>query len=161
MSESGPTTSTVVFRPMRPDDVAAVAALERATFSAPWTEDTFLSLLRRAPVELLVAADGQEVVGYGVLWCIADEGELANIAVRGDIRGRGLGASLLDHLIETARQRGVKSLYLEVRPSNRTALRLYESRGFDEIGVRKGYYDLPPEDALVLCLRIGSGHAPP
>jgi len=159
MPESGPTTSTVVFRPMRPDDVRAVGALEQATFSTPWTADTFLSLLQRAPVELLVAADGQDVLGYAVVWCIADEGELANIAIRGDMRGRGLGASLLDHAVETARHRGVKSLYLEVRPSNEEALRLYESRGFGEVGVRKGYYDLPPENALVLRLRIGAGPA--
>jgi ribosomal-protein-alanine N-acetyltransferase len=142
---------------MEPGDVHAVVALERASFSTPWTEDTFLSLLRRAPVVLLVAARGAEVVGYAVLWCIADEGELANIAIRDDCRRRGLGTRLLEHVLKTAEAKGVRSLYLEVRPSNQPALKLYQANGFRNIGVRRGYYDRPPEDALVLRLKIGQG----
>ncbi len=106
---------------------------------------------------LLVASSGDEVVGYAVLWCIADEGELANIAIRDDYRGRGLGARLLEHVLKTAEAKGVRSLYLEVRPSNKPALKLYRAMGFREIGVRSRYYDRPPEDALVLCLKIGQG----
>ena len=83
--------------------------------------------------------------------------ELANIAIRDDYRGRGLGARLLEHVLKTAEAKGVRSLYLEVRPSNERALKLYRARGFREIGVRRSYYDRPPEDALVLCLKIGQG----
>jgi [ribosomal protein S18]-alanine N-acetyltransferase len=145
---------TLVLRRMTDPDVSAVWEMETETFSTPWTADTFRSLIHRAPVELLVAERNEEIVGYAVLWCIADEGELANIAIRGDLRGRGLGAELLDQVIDVARRRGVLSLYLEVRPSNAAAGRLYAGRGFEEVGVRRNYYAKPTEDARVLRLHI-------
>ena len=94
------------------------------------------------------------IVGYGVLWCILDQGELANIAVAREARGRGLGGRLLAYFMDVARRRGVRRLFLEVRESNVVALRLYSSRGFDQIGRRRDYYERPTEDALVLELRI-------
>jgi len=139
---------------MTEKDVPAVWAIEIATFSTPWTQDTFRSLLARAPVELLVYDLDGEVVGYAVLWCIADEGELANIAIREDLRGGGLGSGLLDSVIGVAVRRGVRNLYLEVRPSNERAGRLYESRGFVQVGERRNYYSLPKEDARVLKLEL-------
>jgi [ribosomal protein S18]-alanine N-acetyltransferase len=146
--------NTLVLRRMTDPDIDAVWEIENATFSTPWTADTFRSLLHRAPVELLVAERNDELVGYAVLWCIADEGELANIAIRGDLRGSGLGGELLDQVVDVARRRGVQSLYLEVRPSNAAAGRLYGRRGFQEVGVRRGYYSSPAEDARVLRLQI-------
>jgi len=89
-----------------------------------------------------------------VLWCIHDQGELANIAVIPELRDRGLGAYLLDHVLEVARDRGVESLYLEVRVSNVRARSMYRSRGFEEIGVRKDYYEQPREDARILVKRL-------
>jgi len=137
---------------MAPGDVAAVARMEAATFSTPWREETFHSLLRRPGVELWVADLGGEVAAYAILWCILEEGELANIAVRDDLRGRGIGSRLLDCMVDVARGVGVRKIYLEVRESNEGALRLYGGRGFVEIGVRKGYYERPREDARVLQL---------
>ena len=93
-------------------------------------------------------------MGYAVLWCILDQGELANIAVQPDARREGLGGLLLDHLIEVARGRGVRSLFLEVRESNEGARRLYAHRSFEEIGIRRGYYQSPKEDARVLELKL-------
>ena len=145
---------TLVLRRMTDPDIAAVWEIENATFSTPWTADTFRSLLHRGPVELLVAERNDELVGYAVLWCIADEGELANIAIREDLRGGGLGKELLDQVIDVARRRGVLSIYLEVRPSNVVAGRLYDERGFEEVGIRRGYYSKPTEDARVLRLQI-------
>ncbi len=137
-------------------DAAAVARMEAATFSTPWKEDTFHSLLERPGVELWVADLDGEVAAYAILWCILEEGELANIAVRDDLRGRGIGSELLDWMLGVAERCGVRNLYLEVRESNEGALRLYGGRGFMEIGVRKGYYERPREDARVLKLALGS-----
>jgi len=145
---------TLVLRRMTDRDINAVWEIEAATFSTPWTASTFRSLLHRAPVELLVGERDEQLVGYAVLWCIADEGELANIAVRKDLRGEGLGREFLEQVVDVARGRGVLSLYLEVRPSNAAAAHLYAQQGFEEVGLRRDYYSKPTEDARVLRLRI-------
>ncbi len=132
-----------------------VARLECEAFTTPWKEATFLTLLDRPGAELWVADLAGEVVGYYVLWCIQDQGELANIAVREDQRGRGWGSLLLDHVLRVARGRGVKSLFLEVRRSNARAVSMYASKGFEQIGTRRNYYDRPREDAVVLVRRLG------
>lgn len=145
----------LVIRPMVSADIPAVVAIEEEAFTTPWRFDTFRSLLSRAEVELAVAeSPGVGLAAYAVLWCIGDHGELANIAVRHDLRGDGLGAALLDYVVERAAQRGVERLFLEVRVSNKRAAGMYQRRGFEEIGRRKGYYDLPKEDALVLVKRL-------
>ncbi len=143
-------------RPMAAGDAAAVARMEASTFSTPWKEDTFHSLLQRPGVELWVADLEGEVAAYAILWCILEEGELANIAVRDDLRGQGIGSRLLDWMLDVAEKAGVRNLYLEVRESNEGALRLYGGRGFVEVGVRKAYYERPREDARVLKLALGS-----
>ena len=135
-------------------DVPAVAALEASSFSTPWHPDTFRRLLERPGAELWVTEEDGGVVAYAVLWCILDEGELANIAVLPAVRGRGVGGRLLDHLVDVARDRGVRRLFLEVRESNAAARGLYETRGFREVGRRRAYYDKPREDARVLALDL-------
>ncbi len=137
-------------RRMTPTDVPEVARIETTAFSTPWSEGTFRSLLDRSGVELWVADWGDQLAAYAILWRVLDEGELANIAVRKDLRGRGIGSGLLSRMLEVAEDSGVRSLYLEVRESNGLARQMYARRGFREIGVRKGYYDGPREDARVL-----------
>lgn len=145
-------------RPMAPADVDAVVEIERRAFSTPWRAGTFLRLLERDDSELRVATmAGRGVVGYTVLWCVTDQGELANIAVREDVRGRGVGSLLLDDALRLAPRRGVRSLYLEVRESNERALGMYRARGFERAGRRTGYYTGPKEDALVLVKRFDAG----
>lgn len=141
----------VEIRPLREEDIDAVVAIEREAFTTPWQPDTFLGLLERQGVELLVLVDaGEGIIGYAVLWCILDQGELANIAVTPGRRGQGLGARLLRHVMDVARQRGVEKLFLEVRASNAPALAMYAAFGFDQVGRRRAYYDHPKEDALVM-----------
>ena len=141
-------------RSMVADDVERVAELEAAAFGSPWEAATFRRLLGRSGAELLVVEVGAEVVGYAVLWCILDQGELANIAVDPAWQGRGLGSRLLQRVLARARARGVSDLFLEVRESNVVARELYLRRGFVQIGVRRNYYDSPREDARVLRLRL-------
>lgn len=142
-------------RAMRAEDLARVAEIERASFTTPWSAATFQALVDRSDALLrVVEAADVPVAAYGVLWCIADQGELANIAVVETLRGRGIGAFLLDAMIAEARARGVVSLYLEVRTSNVRARSMYASRGFEEIGRRRDYYEKPREDARVLVKRL-------
>jgi ribosomal-protein-alanine N-acetyltransferase len=86
-----------------------------------------------------------------------DEGELANLAVAASDRGQGVGAALLDAMLDDASARGTLQVYLEVRESNAAARRLYASKGFEEIGRRKQYYRSPTEDALILRRTLEPG----
>jgi len=147
-------TPGIEVRPMREEDVDMVVGIEAEAFSTPWRRDTFLNLIDRPGIELLVLEDRTEgVVGYAVLWCILDQGELANVAVTPRLRGKGLGRRIMSRVMEVARERGVDKLYLEVRASNAAALELYRSLGFVEVGIRKGYYDHPKEDARIMVAR--------
>jgi ribosomal-protein-alanine N-acetyltransferase len=139
-----------------------MAAIEAVAFSDPWPAAAFSNLLSMPYARLTVAeqpdsADptlrqlhGHELVGYCIVVVAADEGEVANIAVRPADRGTGVGARLLDHAIASACTDGVTQLFLEVRASNESAKGLYYSRGFQRVGIRRAYYRDPVEDALVL-----------
>ncbi len=148
-------------RPARKEDLPRVLSTEAASFSTPWSRATFEALLPRPSVvfRVLVAPDargGEIVAGHGVLWAVGPEAEVANLAVAPSFRGTGGGALLLDSLLGEAAIRGVDRVFLEVRRSNDAARRLYRSRGFEEVGVRRGYYTKPREDALVLALDLQS-----
>jgi len=140
---------------MRLDDVETVVGIETEAFSSPWQADTFAGLIGRDTVELVVMADEERgVIGYAVLWCVLDQGELANVAVTPAHRGRGLGSHLLRHVMRVAGQRGVRKLFLEVRASNQRALDLYHRLDFVDVGLRRGYYDHPKEDARVMLATL-------
>jgi ribosomal-protein-alanine N-acetyltransferase len=148
-------SSAVVARRMALDDVPRVAAIEAEAFSSPWKADTFATLLQRPGAELWVLDAPQVgVVAYAVVWCILDQGELANIAVASSHRGQGLGRRLLGLALDAARERGVTSIYLEVRSTNVRAAALYRAFGFERIGVRRDYYDNPIEDAILMVARL-------
>lgn len=145
----------IVIRPLRPEDIEAVVAIETEAFSTPWKPETFAGLIDREAVELIVMEDAaEEVIGYAVLWCILDQGELANLALATSRRGQGLGALLLRHVMHTAKDRGVERLFLEVRASNQRAIDLYCGFGFTDVGLRRGYYERPPEDARVMLAQL-------
>lgn len=147
----------ISIRPLRPEDIDAVVSIESAAFSTPWSPETFSGLIGREAVELVVMTDDHAgVIGYAVLWCILDQGELANLALATPRRGEGLGGLLLRYVLRVAETRGVRKLFLEVRASNRRAVDLYRTQGFEQVGVRKGYYERPREDALVMMVRLAS-----
>jgi [ribosomal protein S18]-alanine N-acetyltransferase len=150
---TGPATVTV--EPALRIDVPLIAELERLAFSDPWSVASFESVMDEPASYVAVAREASgRIVGYVVAWFVADEGEIANLAVREPTRRRGIGASLLDAALREGRRRGALNVYLEVRESNEPARRLYASRGFDEIGRRKQYYRHPVEDAVVLRLEV-------
>ncbi|MFC1662223.1 ribosomal protein S18-alanine N-acetyltransferase [Gemmatimonadota bacterium] len=138
-------------RPATDADVDAVAAIEAEAFSNPWQPQTFRSLVSQGRALILVAEiPGEGVVGYAVLWWVLEQGELANLAVRRPYQGRRIGSALLDRMLSEAVTRGVETVFLEVRMSNQRAYDLYLSRGFTQVGLRRGYYRNPKEDARVL-----------
>lgn len=132
-------------------DLDEVLAIERASFSMPWSRNAFLHEMERNQVaRCRVLREDARVAGYLCTWQIADELHITNIAVHPDRRHRGLGRTLLGRILDEARQGGVRQVVLEVRPSNVEARRLYQSFGFRVVGRRRGYYYDTGEDALVM-----------
>ena len=146
MTAPGP----VVLRAATPDDLAAIHAIEVATFPDPWSASAFASLLAAPQGLMSVAMCDGDVVGYLVGWRIGDEAEVANLAVREDRRGQGVGAALLRAFLATLDAAAPPTVYLEVRESNAAAQALYRRHGFVAAGRRKGYYARPAEDAVVM-----------
>lgn len=145
----------LVIRTMVETDVPSVVAIERASYQFPWSEGIFRDCLRVGYV-CRVACVGDEVVGYGVMSVGAGEAHILNLCVNGHFRCRGVGRRMLEYLVERARTAGVGEAFLEVRPSNTAAIRLYQSVGFEQVGIRRGYYQAVGgrEDASVLKLAL-------
>ena len=141
-------------RKMRSADLPEVMAIERTNYQFPWEEDIFQDCFK-ANYNCWVCEDQDIVLGYCILSMAVGEAHVLNICVAPTEQGQGIGRKMLEHLIETARGRA-ETMFLEVRPSNTVAIALYEDMGFNEIGVRKGYYQSEHgrEDALMLALQI-------
>lgn len=137
-------------RTMTAEDVDAVATLEAQIFSQPWSRQGFLDAIELADTVFLVAEENAEIAGYIGMYVCLDEGEITNVAVSEDVRRRGIGGMLIRAIQKEAVQREVRQIVLEVRVSNEHAIRLYEHTGFVKQGVRKGFYDLPKEDAYIM-----------
>lgn len=145
----------VVVRAPDADDAARLVAIERACFTDPWPLRSFEELCRAESADCGVAELAGEVVGYWVGRRIDDEAELANLAVAPERQGEGIGRRLLYDFLETVGGRERTIVFLEVRASNATALRLYQAFGFQALDRRKGYYSKPVEDAIVMARRPG------
>ena len=141
----------VVIRAMRGSDVADVVAIERAAYQFPWSDGIFRDCLRVGYVCRVVTVSRQ-VMAYGVMSFGAGEAHILNLCVAEAYRCRGIGRQLLNSLIERAGAAGMADAYLEVRPSNTSAIRLYLALGFEQVGMRRGYYQAANgrEDAAVL-----------
>lgn len=154
---------TVTVRPARGADLAVVAAIESQSFADPWTAEAFASALDLPHMRFFVAEEGggdagagePVLLGYVVALVVSDEGEIADLAVAPTARRRGIGGLLLDRVAAEAEQLGIRALYLEVRESNVAARALYQSRGYAPVGRRRGYYQSPTEDALLLRRDLG------
>ena len=133
-------------RSMRQEDVPAVAALEQAAYDFPWSAGIFRDCLLAGYTAVILESEAA-VVGYAVMSVAAGEAHLLNICLERHLR---------DHMLELAVQAGAERLYLEVRPSNKAAMRMYRSAGFEVIGIRRGYYRASEgnEDAVIFVRRI-------
>ena len=143
-------TAAVTVRRMVSADLERVVEIEKASYTMPWSADTFRGLLRRMDAEALVAERHAQIVAYAIYWWVGDQAELGNVAVTDRHRGQGIGELLVREVLARAVRRDIREVFLEVRPSNPSAHRLYERVGFTEVGRRRNYYVRPTEDALVM-----------
>jgi ribosomal-protein-alanine N-acetyltransferase len=143
--------AAVDIRPMHELDVPTVVAIERAGYQFPWSEGIFRDCLRVGYTCRVVDCGG-EIAGYGIMSVGAGEAHILNVCIREEYRCRGLARKLLLYLLDRARAAGMYEAFLEVRPTNTVASRLYLSLGFEQVGMRRGYYQatVGREDACVL-----------
>ncbi len=134
------------------DEVDAVLAIERASFTNPWTRDMYLAELENVGTSYCLLARGSDgtIAGFCSFWRILDELHINNLAVAPEQRRHGAASALLDAVVREGARLGALRATLEVRQSNEIARRLYERFGFVVAGIRRGYYTHPVEDALVL-----------
>jgi len=144
----------IIIREMTVSDIPDVTAIEQASFSTPWSAASFLSELDNPGSICLVALSGDSLIGYVCASCILDEGHILNLAVRPDCRRMGIGRLLALSVLKELRACGCKKIFLEVRASNTAAMRLYESIGFRMLGLRRGYYHYPKEDAVIMGMKL-------
>lgn len=145
------------FAPMTPGDIDEVHALECSVFPHPWSRANFTDSLASGYDAWTVRDGGGRLAGYYLLMHAVDEAHLLDVAVAAGRQGRGLGRHLLDRIGRRAREQGMASVLLEVRPSNERALAVYRRYGFREIGRRKGYYPAhggQREDAIVMRIDL-------
>jgi len=146
----------VEIRPMHELDIPLVAAIEKAAYQFPWSEGIFRDCVRVGYVcRVLDIAD--DMGGYGIMSLGAGEAHILNVCIRDEYRSLGFARKVLLYLLERARTAGMHEAFLEVRPSNLAAARLYHSMGFEQVGVRRGYYQatVGREDAAVLRRVLG------
>lgn len=144
---------SVRFSHMREDDVPSVVRIEQSAYPFPWTGGNFLDSVRCGYLCRLARDDARDIVGYFLMMMALDEAHLLNITVDPVVHGRGYGLALLEHATACAREKAMRSIMLEVRPSNHRALAIYERYGYTRIGVRRNYYPAPDnirEDAIVM-----------
>jgi ribosomal-protein-alanine N-acetyltransferase len=152
--------SEIAIRAMAEPDVPEVVAIEVASYRFPWSEGIFRDCLKVGYV-CRVALQFEVVAGYGIVSTGAGEAHILNLCVRPELRCRGIGTLLLEDLLQRAAAAAVDTAYLEVRPSNTAAIRLYQAFEFEHIGSRRGYYQAPDgrEDAAVFKLALRSRRA--
>lgn len=132
--------------------ISHLADIERVCFTDPWSENNIRSAGQSAGA--LIAISDKDNSGYLLARCAADECELYRIAVLPEYRRKGCGSRLIDELKAECLSRGITKIFLEVRSDNLSAIRLYESKGFILLAVRKGYYTSPSGDALIYKLGL-------
>jgi ribosomal-protein-alanine N-acetyltransferase len=141
----------VDLRPMHEFDIPVIAAIEKAAYQFPWSEGIFRDCLRVGYVCRVLDVGG-DLGGYGIMSVGAGEAHILNVCIQEQFRSRGFARKVMAYLLERARAAGMSEAFLEVRPSNVAAARLYHSMGFEQVGIRRGYYQatVGREDAAVL-----------
>lgn len=152
-----PDLQALVIQAMQEADLEQVMAIENSVYPYPWTRGNFTDSLASGYEAWVAREPNFRLAGYFLAMPVVDEMHLLNISVRADLQGKGLGLLLLDRVAGMSREQGMTSILLEVRPSNRRALSVYERYGFVRIGLRKAYYPAggqTREDAIVMrfCL---------
>ncbi len=142
------------FRKLNEADIDRVAELEEQIFSDAWTRNSVYETFCQEQAFITVAEEDGEIAGYCILYYVLDEGEIARIAVDERWRRRGVGRGLLDYTCSCCREKNVTRLLLDVREGNESARGFYKNYGFFEDGIRKNFYDMPKEHAVLMSMDI-------
>lgn len=142
---------------MEEKDLPFVCAIEKASFPNPWRETTFLGEINDRHFSfpwVIIHKVEKKIIGYIIFWHIKEGVQISNIAIHPDFRRMGIGETVLRQVMDQVRRKGEKFVTLEVRPSNRAALSLYQKLGFEILAIMKDYYSYPQEHALVMRKRL-------
>lgn len=146
---------TIDFRSMEISDIDHIYEIESKSFATPWSKEAFYNELTKNNFAFYTVIEVEnQVVGYCGAWVIIDEVHITNIALLPEFRGKKLGDALLRKVMELVRERGAKTMTLEVRASNIPAQSLYRKLGFQEGAIRKQYYTDNMEDAIVMWVNL-------
>lgn len=143
----------MVVRRMTEKDVPEAAALEAASFSMPWSEKAFYEQLGKSNALYLVAEKDGRIIGVCGLMESYGEADISNVSVDKRYQNRGVATTMLKDLMAEGSRRGISAYTLEVRAGNAAAIHLYEKIGFMREGIRRGFYERPREDAVIMWKR--------
>ena len=144
----------ITFQNATKEDIAKIVQIEKQCFGDAWSEDAFNSCLISPFYEMVVALLQDEIIAYGVMKCMYEDGELVRIAVSPLHRRKGVGKKLLMWLLKIAGHNGVENVFLDVRESNRDAVLLYEKIGFTSYEITKDFYSDPKESSIKMRKNI-------
>jgi len=143
-----------VIRKAAKSDIAAIIEIEKSLFSDPWDKQLFEDAIEKENKYFFVVVEAGKLAGYIIFEKVLDEGHISNLAIAKEYQKRGIGSKLVSYVLDLARQKKLKEIFLEVRESNEAAKKLYSKFGFKEVGRRKGYYSKVNEDALIFRLGL-------
>ena len=143
-----------IFRKGTKEDIKYIAELEAKTFTDAWTEKSVFDTFQQKQAFIAVAEDDGKLVGYCILYYVMDEAEIARIATCETVRRTGVGKGLLDYTCVFCKEKQVVRLLLDVRESNEGAIAFYQNYGFQTDGMRKNFYEMPKEDALLMSMSL-------
>ena len=143
------------FRPMQMDDLDTIMEIEPQIYTHPWTRGNFSDSINSG-YSAWVLLLHEEIIGYALLMMVLDEAHLLNLSIAGKYQKQGLGRFLLEYMLQIAKNHDATNMFLEVRPSNISAIALYENIGFNEMAIRRGYYTAANgrEDAILMGLAL-------
>ncbi|AYA39336.1 ribosomal protein S18-alanine N-acetyltransferase [Xenorhabdus nematophila] len=143
---------------LTPVDLPLAFQIEQASHAFPWSDKTFYSNQGERYLNYKITLNDR-IVGFAITQYVMDEATLFNIAIHPEHQSRGYGRELLTHLINILPEKQINTLWLEVRRSNQSAIRLYEDMGFNEVSIRKNYYPTAAgkEDAIIMALPLFGG----
>ena len=143
--------NNIEIKEMKIEHLDGVMVVENLSFKIPWSRNSFLEELTTNDLAIyIVAISDEQVIGYGGLWRVFDEGHITNIAVHPEFRRCGAASKIMDEILDLCGKNDIKSITLEVRKSNIAAQNLYKKYGFTIEGMRKKYYADTGEDALIM-----------
>jgi len=153
-SVTTPKTLSLRYRPLEPADIDRILELEKLIFDDPWPRSMFEDCLELPESTVIVALQRSRIVGYAAVELGSDYGHLTNIAVHPDYRRKSVAQRLMNRIFQFVRSGNREVLVLEVRPSSKAALKLYERWGFREMYRKPNYYRRPVEEAIVMAANL-------